>query len=198
MTLSIMGTPRFDMLRSLHLNSGAGAVASPLNPPVPALFFGKVAPDDSFQKGVNARASYPQAKTMPKLGAPLTLAALQQRQLEGPLAFMGRQAANPLNPFKLAATDNTHPAFAGHKNPALPTINYFNLKGNQRKIEPPVKSSAPSSAVILAIAGLSMLTAQVLAPAITLLKSGPLLSAVSQWNPLSAIKTYLQVLIPRT
>jgi len=181
----------FGRLRLLHQMTPT-AVA-PMKVAAPISFAGAV--PDRFQKGVHTVA-----KAMsPKLGAPLTFAAMQQHKLEGHPDFIGRQAPmeTKANPFKLAAAgDPSHPIFAGQKNPALPTINYFSSKNIHRNIKPPVESSSPSLAAIPAIAGIGMLFTQVLAPAITILKSVPVLSAVSQINPLPAIKTYLQVLIP--
>jgi hypothetical protein len=196
MSISIGGTPRFDMLRSLRSNASEKVAPQSILPP-PATFAGKPLPD-RFQMRTGASALNPTPlkstglnSIKPAQNSSLTFSALQEKTLKGPV-----MQAEKMNPFKLAAAgEPAHLTFAAQTH--APTLNYFNLKGNQGKIEPPVKSSAPSSAVILAIAGLSLLAAQVLAPAITLLKSGPLLSAVSQWNPLPAIKTYLQVLIPR-
>jgi hypothetical protein len=191
--ISIVGSNRFDLLRSLHQTRPM--MTAPQSNVAPIPFAGV---SDRFQKG-NPAAS----KAMPsKHSAPLTFSALQQHQLEHPDFRIHRTTLEPKanNPFKLAAGEPAHPIFAGQKNPALPTINYFSSKGNNRNVEPSVKSSSPSFAAIPAIAGLSMLFAQVLGPAITLLKSAPVLSAVSQVNPMPAIKaldSFLKFSIPR-
>jgi len=189
----------FGRLRLLHQMTPM-AVA-PLKVADPIAFAGKVTPNDSFQKGINVGASYSQAKAVPsKPGTPLT----QQHQLNHP-DFMARRNTlepkvnNPNNPFKLAAGEPAHLTFAAQRH--APTINYFSSKGNNRNnIAPPAKSSSPSFAVIPAIAGIGMLFAQVLGPAVTLWKSGQVFNIISKVNPIPAIKAldgYLKVLIPR-